>query len=660
MSLNTQEQQETLPLPQLAVTLRAVGWGVFLVIALDVLAIYISYVFHGSLMTYSHIPMAMLMVMVLLMIALAVGGRLMGYLLSVGEWHTILSMGLVGAALPGFGLVGYLIGYISAPYYFATEENAWETYLHPHLPNWLVPSNAGNAIAWYYEGLPRGANLPWDVWVLPMFWWMTVVAAAFVMLSCVAAIFRKQWVQHERLIFPAMAPLMDMVSEPGDGQKWLPAFTHNRLFWIGFGISFGILAWNCINYFLPGFPQFPIYGSQWYWIDRQMPPIRGYLGLFTIFFSYFASLDVLFSVWFFDLLFILEGGWLNKLGYTAISPYYYSGVYFWQTKGAFYVMIASTFWVSRRHLRDVVMKALGKDNLVDDREEMMSFRTACIGLLASMAYLFVWLLQMNFDPLQGFLLLWAVVAVYTGMAKILADTGLPFTNVPTGPWGMVAPFFGRRNISIPTEVAFRFASLLTDHFKGLFLPALTQAGKIAEGVPGVQRRRLMGALALAFVVSFAVSVMITVNLGYERGAYNFNSWEITRAAERHFQSTVDAIKDRNKSPFYEENPEELAFFGIGGLVMVGLIYMRYHFVWWPLHPVGFAISGSYLARLTSFTVFIAWLIKLVLLKIGGPSVYRKSRPLFIGLLVGYILGVVLSAGIDMIWFPERGHGVHRY
>ena len=63
---------------------------------------------------------------------------------------------------------------------------------------------------------------------------------------------------------------------------------------------------------------------------------------------------------------------------------------------------------------------------------------------------------------------------------------------------------------------------------------------------------------------------------------------------------------------------------------------------------------------TSFTIFMAWLIKFVMIKVGGPTVYRKSRPLFIGLLVGYILGVILSTGIDFIWFPERGHGVHRY
>lgn len=662
MALDAQHlQQDVDEQSQPAVTVRAVGLGLFLVIALDLLAIYVRYVFHGALMTYSHVPMAMLIVLMLMMFGLAIIAKMTGWVLSKGEWHAILAMGIVGAALPGFGLTGYLLGYITAPYYFATEENEWAEHLYPHLPNWLLPSNEGNAVAWYYEGLPSGAEIPWGVWLLPLFWWTTVVAAAFVMLACVAVIFRKQWVQNERLVFPAMAPLIDMASAPGDGKRRLPEFTRSRLFWIGFAIAFGVLAWNCINYFLPGFPRFPIYRSRWYWIDRQLPPIRGYFGIFTVFFSYFASLDVLFSIWFFDLVFIFEGGQLSKWGYKAITPYYRTGVYYWQTFGAFVVFVASAFWVARKHLRDVLMKALGRDPTVDDAHELMSYRAACIGLIGGMAYLFVWLVQMNFDPLKGFLFLFALIFVYTGVAKILADTGMPFTSKPIGTWSMIASFVGRRNISLPTLVAFRFSCLITENFKGLFLPALSHAGRVAEGVPGNQRRRLMGALGLVFIVSLLFNLLFTVWLGYDQGAYNFNSWEITRAAERHFQHTVDALKKPDEPPFYEKSPEEAVFLGIGGLLMAGLIYMRYRFVWWPLHPVGLAISGHFLARRTSFTTFLAWLIKFVMMKIGGPTVYRKSRPLFIGLLVGYILGVALSTGIDMIWFPERGHGgVHRY
>ena len=138
--------------------------------------------------------------------------------------------------------------------------------------------------------------MPWDAWILPLLWWMTMIAAAFVVLACVAFIFRKQWVQNERLVFPAMAPLIDMAAGPGSGKRWMPEFTRNYMFWIGFGIAFGMIGWNCINYFLPGFPRFPIYRGRWFWIDRQYPPIRGFFGIFTIFFSYFASLDIRLSI----------------------------------------------------------------------------------------------------------------------------------------------------------------------------------------------------------------------------------------------------------------------------------------------------------------------------------------------------------------------------
>ncbi len=645
------------------VTIRAVLLGLGLVVGLDFLAIYVRYIFHGSLMTYSHIPMSMLIVFTLMMMGGAVFSRFTGIVLSPSEWHTILVMGIVGAAIPIFGISGYLLGYMAAPYYFATSENEWDKYIHPYLPDWLIPNDTGNTISWFFEGLPRGAEAPWGAWVLPLFWWTTMITAAFLVLACVAVIFRKQWVQNERLIFPAMAPLMDMAAGPGSGKGWLPEFTRNTFFWIGFGIAFGMIAWNCLNYFLPGFPRFPIYRGRWYWIDRQFPPIRGFLGIFTIFFSYFASLEVLFSVWFFDLLFIVEGGTLSKLGLTAISPYYYRGVYYWQTKGAFVVMALSVFWVARRHIREVFRKAFDREAAVDDRNEFLSYRTAVVGLLVGLAYMWIWLTRIGFDPLQAVLLLGAVIFTYVGMAKVLADTGMPYTNVPAGPWGLVGPFIGGGAVDLSTRVALRLSSRVTSHFKGLFLPALTHAGRVAEGVRG-NRRWLMGAVSLAFMTSLLVSVFLTLHLGYRDGAYNFNSWEIVRAGEKHFRGTANWVKNGMTKdptlPDYVKDPDEMAFFAIGSAVMAALIYLRHRFVWWPLHPVGLAISGSYLARRTAFTIFMAWLIKLVLLRVGGPSVYRKSRPFFVGALVGYVLGVALSSAIDMIWFPERGHYVHRY
>ena len=650
--------QSSAPQTTPAVTKQALIVGTCLTLVIALLGICVRYIYHGSQMTYSHIPMALLIGLVVFLASGALITRLFNWHLSTPEWHCVLIMGLVAATIPSFGLSGYLIGYLAAPYYFATDENNWEKFLHPHMPTQFIPSGEGQAIAWFFEGLPQGASIPWGVWLLPLLWWTTVIGAAFVFFACVAVILRKQWVQHERLMFPAITPLIDMVSAPGDGTRYLPTFARGPLFWIGFGIAFGMIAWNCFSYFMPGFPAFPIYRSQWVWLDRQYPPIHGFIGLFTLFFAYFASLDVLLSIWLFDLLFIAEGGILNQVGFTATSPYYARGVYHWQTAGAFVVLVASVFWVARRHLYDVFQKAWSSKSSVDDSQEWFSYRTALLGLFLGFVYLTIWLVQLGFTPIQGILLLITVLFVYVGMARIMADTGLPYTNVPVGAWDLIAPLMGNQYLSPLSHVAYRFSSLITGHFKGLFLPALVQSGRISDGIPHHQRR-LPIALALAFGVSFVVCIWLTLFLGYHTGAYNFDSWEITRAAESGLQKTVDAIKKWPK-PLNDESTFDARFFGVGSLVMGLLIYLRHRLPWWPLHPVGFAISGSYLARRTSFTIFLAWLIKFVLIKIGGVKVYKQSHPLFVGLLVGYVLGVLFSTCLDMVYFPEKGHPVHRF
>ena len=61
-----------------------------------------------------------------------------------------------------------------------------------------------------------------------------------------------------------------------------------------------------------------------------------------------------------------------------------------------------------------------------------------------------------------------------------------------------------------------------------------------------------------------------------------------------------------------------------------------------------------------FTVFLAWGIKVVLMRIGGVALYRRVRPLFLGLLVGYAMGILVSFLVDQVWFPGQGHGTHSW
>ena len=67
-----------------------------------------------------------------------------------------------------------------------------------------------------------------------------------------------------------------------------------------------------------------------------------------------------------------------------------------------------------------------------------------------------------------------------------------------------------------------------------------------------------------------------------------------------------------------------------------LTWIRVRFVWWPIHPLGFAVTEYRLMSFVWFSVMVAWLIKSAVLKYGGPSLYHRSRPFFLGLVLGQI------------------------
>lgn len=47
-----------------------------------------------------------------------------------------------------------------------------------------------------------------------------------------------------------------------------------------------------------------------------------------------------------------------------------------------------------------------------------------------------------------------------------------------------------------------------------------------------------------------------------------------------------------------------------------------------------------------FSIFLAWLIKLAVLKYGGPWLFRATRPFFIGLIVGQFVAAGAWLAID--------------
>ncbi len=641
------------------VTVRSLICGLFLVIAVNLLANTVRYILHASYMAYDHMPMGSLILFLLSILVCSVLARWFGkpFVFSRSEWITIFAMVFVSCLGPTYGVSGYLVGLIATPYYFATPENRWSEFLLPHLPDWIIPSNKDGAMTWFYDGLPPGAPIPWGVWAVPLFWWFTFVSAVALAGFCASIIIHRQWSVHERIVYPALEPILEMSAGAGTGKRALPEFMRGRAFWTGFGVVLFPFVWNMINWFEPSFPRFPIVAGTWIPLGRAFPPQWIFLSTAVMCFAYFASLEVLFSLWFFDLVFIIEGGVLNRLGEKAISPYFMTGRYAWQTAGAF---ISLTLWwlvMSRSHLREAFLKALhpGRSTL-DDSRQLLSYRAAFLGLGLSFLYTAVWLWRAGMDVTLILILLPTMLLIYFGIAKMLADSGHIFVGSPTYAWDLTqAAMGGAKFIPAATHAILYPASVAVNHFRGYTFSVGMHVNRLGDFLTR-GHRRFFGGIFAAFVLGVIISTLFTIWLGYRIGGYNFEpNWLIIYAGQQGYQQAVNAII--SPEPMEKGN---YGFFGIGAVAMVLLNVMRYRFTWWPFHPIGFALSGAWLTRLTSFTLFLAWLTKFTLLKLVGPSFYRKSRPLFIGALTAYILATALGLVVDAIWFNPQGHFIHQW
>ena len=67
-----------------------------------------------------------------------------------------------------------------------------------------------------------------------------------------------------------------------------------------------------------------------------------------------------------------------------------------------------------------------------------------------------------------------------------------------------------------------------------------------------------------------------------------------------------------------------------------LIAARQRFVGWGLHPLGFAVAPGWTMGILWSSIMLAWLIKRTVLKYGGAKLYERTKPFFMGLIMGQL------------------------
>ncbi len=641
------------------VPLRAWFLGIAASVGVPVISIYSTQIIGASRIDFGYLPLIVLLITFIFTAGINALFKTLTprRALSKTELVVLFTMSLASTTVATAGLTSYLIPTLSTPYYFATPENRYGELFFDHIPAWICPQPGSNAMVWFYEGLPAGARIPWEVWIVPIAWWFSLVMAVTFVCIAIVTVLRKQWVEHERLLFPLTEVPIELVHDADTPSRRAPSMLHSRVFWVGFAAAALIYGWNIVNHFEPAWPKIPVgeLRGNAFQISRHFPPISMHISLPIMAVCFLAPLQVLMSFWVFHLFAIGQVGVYNQLGF-AIGPAdpfsSYHATIGWQTWGAFCVFVLWGLWMARGHLRTVWRKAWRNDPTVDDSDEILPYRVAVWGGLVAFVYVATWLHASGMSADVLALFLFATFVIYIGITRVVIEGGLTLTKSPIIPQPFTMYTLGATHISHTSFTALAFSYGWICDVWAISMPAIAHAARLADWV-NVHKRTIAWACLLSVAVAIPVSACYTLAIGYRDGAYNYDAWTFHGLRGVAFDNVAAKINNARGPDWHR-----LAFMAGGAALMSLLTYMRYRFSWWQLHPIGYTSANSMAVQMSVGTIFFAWLLKFLIVKLGGGAFYLRAKPFFYGVLIGGVTLCGISLVLDAIWFPLEGHQIY--
>ena len=622
------------------VTPRAVLVGALLSLLIATAVPYTNMIMKGSLLAHNfNTPAALFLFFLFVGVVNVALGRLRRSLaFGPAELATIYIMAMIATTIPTIGFSEYLLPILAGLYYYATPENEWAELMHPHVPGWIAPRDP-DAMKHFYEGLPSGQPIPWGAWFQPLLYWCLFIVAVYFAMMCAMVILRRQWLEQERLVYPLVQVPLEMIQDD-ERLSLIKPFFRNRVMWIGFAIPFALGMVNAIHVYFPSFPGFTRFAGQGF-MGTTFMLFRNSTALIVVFnlglvgFSYLLNRDVALGFWFFFLLSTVQRGMFNLLGVhspeklsrfaNACGPYLAH-----QAMGAMIVLVLSGLWAARKPLGQVFGKAIGMDPDVDDAGEVLSFRAAVWGLVGATAFVSVWLWRSGLPWWIVPMFLFAAFVVFMTLTRAVAEGGVAVIRTPITPADFVISGLGSSALGPSGLTALAFTHVWAANIRIFFMPCFANALKLAEEIRG-SKRALAWAVGLAVILALAGSIWSILTLSYKYGGVNLHGFWFIGVPKIAFTSIAPLFAHPVSASL-----GGWLFTGIGAILMGLLTLARHRLFWWPVHPLGFATGTFNIMGYVWFSIFVAWLLKSIILKYGGASLYRKTRPFFLGLIMGQI------------------------
>jgi len=576
-------------------------------------------------------------------------------LLTRGEILVIFAIWAAANMVAGRGMVHPLLTSLVGPVYYARSGAPLKA-INQHLPDWLAVRESGAAVH-FFEGY--GLPVPWSVWRRPLSTWAIFFVSFITANVCLCALFETYWVRHERLAFPLVSLPMEALHQ-GD-RPGGTAF--RRVFAFGLAAPLLLHGFGVAHAYLPAVPCVTFFNDVSY-LAATTPwtvvrPL--YLNLYPLLIgvTFLAPTDVTLSVWFFLLLNKAElvtaavAGWSDGVtGGGAPSPPYLEE----QSAGAYFALAGVLAWNARTHLAAIARSFYpGKKASPHSEVDPHRYRLLALGFVTGTIGVLVWCLWTGL-PLwfsAGFFGFYLVVALV--LSRLMAESGLSWLLAPILPDKLILSLAGTSSVS--QQVLTRLV-LHVQHLRDtrqMLAPAVFQGGRLRDEAR-MGMRSFYGLLLLAVLTTLAVGVLVALPTFYRYGALSLapNSDGLMMTANVIPTTGVNQLSSRLISPLRPSPAAALAVCG-GAVVTMALSALRARLLWWPLNPLGYALTGTLqvgYANKMVLSIVLGWLFKTLALRFGGAKGFRLLRGAALGLILGdLIMGGVLKL-LDALLGPS--------
>jgi hypothetical protein len=538
-----------------------------------------------------------------------------------------------------FGIVETLLPWATAPTYFGTPQDGLDEIAGQYFPSWVAPQDR-ETIQNMFEGSETGA-IPWGQWWRPLGGWLLFTSLVFGTTLCLLALFHRQWSDNEHLRYPLLLLPLSVAGKESRHAE-VSGVLRNPLTWIAVGL---VLVHHAMNVAHAYNPAVMALGDRYrlgdIFTERPWTAFRPLTFMHRpqmIGFSYFVSVDVLLSGWFFFVVQYFVQMMSDIAGYRGPSGFPFAPQ---QGCGAFTASFLALIWVGRGHLKGLVQSALGTLRGEVHEREPMTPALALGGALLGFGALVVWCMAMGLSPWLaasyfGLLLGWSVV-----YARIRAEAGLatmwafPFDQHPE----VIKSVLGTRALIKGSDASQLVLIGLMSWFSRGYFQSLS--GYVAENhkladETNLPARRLPALIMLAFVVGMVGGYFVTLKSYYGLGANVLHGGTSSGGYNvRGAMNVWNGVSTAVRTPSGPDTPRVIGMVA-GAVISVLLVAARRQWLRFPFHPLGYAMALNYGYALWGPFV-ITWLLKIIIDRLGGAQLYRKLMPFFLGLAIGDLM-----------------------